>query len=105
MTTDPAPVRIAEADATHADLAFTGVLDAHALRLLEELLLDPRLRRTGSWILEMSALERIDLACAFGLLRAVTRAPDPAAVTIHGARPAVHRTLRDAGMDTVARFD
>ncbi|MEJ1197344.1 MULTISPECIES: STAS domain-containing protein [unclassified Streptomyces] len=101
----PAPVRIAEADGQHAVLAFSGDLDSHGLRVLEELLLDHRLREPGTWTLEMSDLHHIDLACAYALLRAVTRAPEPAAITVRGARPAVHRTLRHAGLDTVATFE
>ncbi|MBU6532464.1 STAS domain-containing protein [Streptomyces mayonensis] len=99
-----APVRIAEADERHAVLAFTGDLDAPALRVLEELLLEPRLRKTGAWTLEMSGLEHIDLSCAYALLRTVTRTPEPVQLTVRGARPAVHRTLRQAGLDTVAGF-
>lgn len=95
-------VRIAEAGGQHAVLAFSGVLDAHALPELEERLLDPRLRQARTWVLEMSGLERIDLACAYGLLRAVTVAPEPATVTVHGARRSVVRTLRHAGLDAVA---
>ncbi|MGW8062547.1 STAS domain-containing protein [Streptomyces ziwulingensis] len=100
----PAPVTIVEADEQHAVLAFAGDLDASALRLLEELLLDHRLRRPGAWTLDMNDLARIDLACAYALLRAVTRAPVPAVLTVRGARPAVHRTLRHAGLDAVAGF-
>ncbi|MEV4046295.1 anti-anti-sigma factor [Streptomyces sp. SAI-195] len=99
-----APVRIAEADGRHAVLAFAGDLDAHALGVLEKLLLDPRLREPGTWTLEMSGLEHIDLACAYALLRTVTRAPEPVSLTVRGARPSVHRTLRQAGLDTVAAF-
>ncbi|WP_308408650.1 STAS domain-containing protein [Streptomyces sp. AC627_RSS907] len=110
MTADPhhpgqaAPVRITEADGEHTVLTFSGNLDSHALRVLEELLLDPRLSRPGAWTLEMGDLHHLDLACAYALLRAVTRAPEPAAVTVRGAHPAVHRTLRHAGLETVATF-
>ncbi|WP_328659877.1 STAS domain-containing protein [Streptomyces sp. NBC_00334] len=99
-----APVRIAEADEDRAVLAFSGDLDAPALRVLEESLLDPRLRRPKAWILDMSGLDHIDLACAYALLRTVTGTSEPVALTVRGARPAVHRTLRQAGLDTVAAF-
>ncbi|GHI93987.1 STAS domain-containing protein [Streptomyces olivaceus] len=99
-----APVRITEADERHAVLAFAGDLDARALGVLEELLLEPRLRKTGAWTLEMSGLEHIDLSCAYALLRTVTRTPEPVALTVRGARPAVQRTLRQAGLGTVAGF-
>ncbi|WP_395576829.1 STAS domain-containing protein [Streptomyces sp. BK79] len=112
MTVDPRrptpttePVRIAEADARHAVLVFSGSLDAPALRVLEELLLDHRLREPTVWTLDMSHLDHIDLACAYALLRTVTRVPEPVAVTVRGARGTVHRTLRHAGMDTVASFE
>ncbi|MGN9790591.1 STAS domain-containing protein [Streptomyces sp. OZ13] len=98
-------VRIVEADGRHAVLVFSGVLDTHALRRLEERLLDPRLRQSGTWVLEMSGLERIDLACAYGLLRAVTVAPEPVGITVRGARRGVVRTLRHAGVHAVATIE
>ncbi|QMU17982.1 STAS domain-containing protein [Streptomyces pristinaespiralis] len=98
-------VRIVEADGHHAVLVFSGVLDAHALPELEERLLDPRLRQAGDRVLDMSGLERIELACAYGLLRAVTVAPEAAVITVRGARRGVVRTLRQAGLDAVATFE
>ncbi|GGT56826.1 hypothetical protein GCM10010271_70760 [Streptomyces kurssanovii] len=98
-------VRIVEADGRNAVLVFSGVLDTHALPELEERLLDPRLRQAGTWVLEMSDLERIDLACAYGLLRAVTVAPESVGITVRGARRGVVRTLRHAGVDTVATIE
>ncbi|WP_328535082.1 STAS domain-containing protein [Streptomyces sp. NBC_00344] len=95
------PVAIIEADEQHAFLTFSGVLDAHALPALEELISDRRLRQAGDWVWDMSGLERIDLACAYALLRAVTRAPRTVSVTTRGARRAVQHTLRHAGLDTV----
>ncbi|UYQ66209.1 STAS domain-containing protein [Streptomyces peucetius] len=98
-------VRIAESDERHAVLAFSGVLDAHVLRELEERLLDPHLRQARTWVLEMSGLERIDLACAYGLLRAVTVESAPTTVTVRGARRGVVRTLRHVGLDAVATIE
>ncbi|MFC8867163.1 STAS domain-containing protein [Streptomyces sp. NPDC057148] len=111
MTVDPrhpstvAPVRIVEADGRHAVLAFSGDLDSPALRELEELLLDRRLVAPTAWTLDMSGLEHIDLACAYALLRAVTRVAEPASISVRGARPAVHRTLKHAGLDTVVAYE
>ncbi|MEU9484164.1 STAS domain-containing protein [Streptomyces decoyicus] len=96
-----AAVALTEADEQQAVLTFAGVLDAHALPELEELLGDRRLRQAGTWVWDMSGLERIDLACAYALLRAATRAPETVAVTVRGARRAIQRTLRHAGLDTV----
>ncbi|MFJ8673340.1 STAS domain-containing protein [Streptomyces sp. NPDC093589] len=96
-----ATVAITEADEQRAVLTFSGALDAHDLPELEELLGDRRLRQAGSWIWDMSDLQRIDLACAYALLRAVTRAPESVSVATRGARHAVQRTLRHAGLDTV----
>ena len=98
-------VRIAEVDGGIAVLAFTGVLHAHTLPELEVLLLDRRLEQAGAWTLDMSGLERLDLACAFALLRAATRAPEPAALTVRGARRPVQRTLRQAGLESVATIE
>ncbi|MFF9785819.1 MULTISPECIES: STAS domain-containing protein [unclassified Streptomyces] len=86
-------------------MTFSDVLDAHALSELEELLSDRRLRQAGTWAWDMSGLERIDLACAYALLRSVTRAPETLSVTIRGPRRAVQRTLRQAGLDTVAAIE
>ncbi|WP_406214183.1 STAS domain-containing protein [Streptomyces decoyicus] len=96
-----APVAFTEADEQHAVLTFAGALDAHALPELEELLSDRRLRQAGTWVWDMSSVQRIDLACAYALLRAVTRAPETVSVTVHGARRAIQRTLRHAGLDVV----
>ncbi|MFB7650364.1 MULTISPECIES: STAS domain-containing protein [unclassified Streptomyces] len=110
MTADPhrstenTPVRIVEVGGQHAALAFSGTLDSHALQVLEELLLDPRLRQPTDWTLEMSGLDHIDLASAYALMRAVTRASQPVSLTVRGARPAVHRVLRQAGLDTVVTY-
>jgi anti-anti-sigma regulatory factor len=98
-------VRIVETDSRHAVLVLSGVVDTHTLRELEERLLDPRLRQAGAWVLEMGGLERIDLACAYGLLRAVTVAPDSVSITVRGARRGVVRTLRHAGVDAVATIE
>ncbi|MFD0168774.1 STAS domain-containing protein [Streptomyces decoyicus] len=100
-----APVALTEADDQHAVLTFAGVLDAHALAGLEELLSDRRLRQAGTWVWDMSGLQRTDLACAYALLRAVTRAPETVSVTVRGARRAVRRTLRHAGLDTVVSIE
>ena len=59
-----APVAFTEADEQHAVLTFAGALDAHALPELEELLSDRRLRQAGTWVWDMSSVQRIDLACA-----------------------------------------
>ncbi|MGC5041325.1 STAS domain-containing protein [Streptomyces sp. DT190] len=101
----PGTVRIAEADGQRAVLAFSGVVDAHVLRELEERLLDQRLRQAGAWVLEMSDLERLDLACAYALFRAMTSAPAPADLIVRGARRNVQRTLRHAGVDVVATIE
>lgn len=49
-----APVALTEADEQLAVLTFAGVLDAHALPELEELLSDRRLRQAGIWVWDMS---------------------------------------------------
>ncbi|MFF8785193.1 STAS domain-containing protein [Streptomyces sp. NPDC015125] len=99
------PVALTEADEQHAVLTFSGILDAQALPELEELLIDRRLRQAGTWVWNMSGLERIGLACAYALLRAVTHAPETVSVTIRGARRAVLRTLRHAGLDIVVTIE
>ncbi|NBM15955.1 STAS domain-containing protein [Streptomyces sp. GC420] len=89
-------------DGRPAELVLAGEIGAHALRELEELLRAPPLREATEWLVDMSRVTRFDLACAYALLRAVTLRPESAALTIRGARRAVQRTLRDAGLGTVA---
>ncbi|MFG2532989.1 STAS domain-containing protein [Streptomyces sp. NPDC048516] len=100
-----APVALTEADGQHAVLTFSGILDAQALPELEELLSDRRLRQAATWAWNMTGLERLGLACAYALLRAVTHAPETVTVTVRGARRAVQRTLRHAGLDTVVTIE
>ncbi|HEX5569552.1 MAG TPA: STAS domain-containing protein [Streptomyces sp.] len=85
-----------------AVLTFSGALDAGLLRELEERLLDPLLGEAREWVLEMSDLTHLDLACAYALLRAATRQPETVTLTVRGAKRSVQRTLRDAGVDAVA---
>ncbi|MEG3631425.1 STAS domain-containing protein [Streptomyces poriticola] len=99
-------VRIAEAGGEHAVLVLSGDLrGAPALRELEERLLDQRLGRARSWVLETAALDHLDLACGYALLRAATGGPQPVTLTVRGARRGVHRTLHQAGVDKVAVFE
>ena len=83
-------------------LTFSGALDTGMLRELEEQLLDPRLGEARGWVLEMSDLTHLDLACAYALLRAATRQPETVTLTIRGAKRNVQRTLHHAGVDAVA---
>ncbi|MDN3296836.1 STAS domain-containing protein [Streptomyces ficellus] len=99
-----APVTITSADGQRAVLDFRGALDAHMVRELEERFADPRLTEARTWVLNMHNLTRIDLACAYALLRAATMRPDPVAITVRGARRNVHRTLREVAFDAVAAF-
>ncbi|MEV8312277.1 STAS domain-containing protein [Streptomyces flavidovirens] len=104
----PAPRRLPVAlmiEGKVATLVFSGALEARMLRPLEEQLADPRLRHARRWELETSELARIDLACAYALLRAATTLPEPAELHIRGARRAVQRTLHAAGLDAVATLE
>lgn len=93
---------VSAAEDRRAQLVLAGEIGAEALRELEELLGAPSLSEAAEWIVDMRGISRLDLACAYALLRAATRRPEPAALTIHGARRAVQRTLRHAGLDAVA---
>ncbi|MFI6274561.1 STAS domain-containing protein [Streptomyces sp. NPDC050988] len=112
MTAEPSPTAaphplplVVTAEGQRATLTFSGALEARMVRELEERLADPQLRQTREWLLEMSALTRLDLACAYALLRAATTFPEPVTLHVRGARRAVQRTLRDAGVDAVATID
>jgi len=85
-------------------VAFRGALFSSMARALEEQLQDPRLRGARVWVFDMRALERIDLVCAYALLRAVSAADAPS-VVVSGANRRVQRTLHHAGLHAVATFD
>ncbi|MEV5777426.1 hypothetical protein [Streptomyces antimycoticus] len=50
----------------------------------------------------MAAVTGFDLACAYALARAATQLPETSTLTVRGARRAVQRTLRHAGLEAVA---
>ncbi|MFF7892322.1 STAS domain-containing protein [Streptomyces sp. NPDC007907] len=94
------PVKITVVDGHLAEVTLTGDISVPLLRDLEACLADARLREVERWVLDMHAVTRIELACAYALLRAVTEHSGTA--TVHGARRTVLRTLRDAGLDKAA---
>ncbi|MBO8185247.1 STAS domain-containing protein [Streptomyces spirodelae] len=103
FSTPPGPVmEVSVPVGRPAELLLAGEIGAEALRELEERLSAPPLREAQEWLVDMSRVTRIDLACAYALLRAATLRPVPATLTIRGARRAVQRTLHHAGLDTVA---
>ncbi|MFJ3659869.1 STAS domain-containing protein [Streptomyces sp. NPDC090119] len=93
---------VSAADIRLPELILAGDIGAEALRELEEVLGAPPLHTASAWTVDMSQVTRIDLACAYALLRGATLRPEPADLTIRGPRRAVQRTLRDAGLDVVA---
>ncbi|MFJ1732855.1 STAS domain-containing protein [Streptomyces sp. NPDC088254] len=84
-------------DGQHAEVTLSGDVSAVLLRDLEAQLADPHLRKADHWVLNLSGATRIDLACAYALLRAVTE--HSGATAVRGGRRAVLRTLRHAGLD------
>ncbi|MEU2494998.1 STAS domain-containing protein [Streptomyces sp. NPDC007883] len=98
---EPAIVVLA-ADGRRAELVLSGEIGAATLRELEERLDAPPLAGAAECVVDMSGVTRLDLACAYALLRAATLPAEPAAMTIRGAGRTVRRTLRHAGLDTVA---
>ncbi|MFK4107656.1 STAS domain-containing protein [Streptomyces sp. NPDC002176] len=93
---------VSAADVRLPELILAGDIGADALRELEEVLGAPPLHTAAAWTVDMSQVTRIDLACAYALLRGATLRPEPADLTIRGPRRAVQRTLRHAGLDVVA---
>ncbi|RZB14343.1 STAS domain-containing protein [Streptomyces sp. F001] len=75
------------------------------VRKLEEQLADTRLGHAHVWNLEMSGLTRLDLTCAYALLRVATTLPEPVELHVRGARRTVQRTLRDIGFDAVVAIE
>ncbi|WP_435192347.1 STAS domain-containing protein [Streptomyces sp. bgisy126] len=105
MATESTPtVKVSAADGGRAGLFLAGEVGAEVLRELEEVLGSRPLKETDEWFVDMSRVVRFDLACAYALLRSATLRPEPASLTIHGARRTVQRTLRRASLDTVAVF-
>ncbi|MFH8347728.1 STAS domain-containing protein [Streptomyces sp. NPDC018045] len=96
---------IASVDDCRVVLTLRGELHADTLRMLETRFADPRLREARAWVLELHELTHIDLACAYALLRALSRRPDGTALTLRGARRHVARTLRHAGIDAVGAIE
>ncbi|MFB7297440.1 STAS domain-containing protein [Streptomyces rubiginosohelvolus] len=96
---------VAVVNGSRAVLVLAGELRAENLRELEQLLAGPSLEEAAEWLVEMGDVTRLDLACAYALLRAVTLRPEPAVLTIRGARRHVQRTFRHSGLDTVAITD
>ncbi|MFC8585331.1 STAS domain-containing protein [Streptomyces sp. NPDC057217] len=98
-------MRVSAADGGRAELVFLAEeTGADTLRELEEILGSRPLGESAEWLVDMSRVVHFDLACAYALLRAATLRPEPASLTVHGARRAVRRTLRQAGLDAVADF-
>ena len=95
------PVSVTMIDGQRAELVLAGDVGAEVLRELEERLGDPRLRAAREWVVDMSGVTRLDLACAYALLRAAVERPETARLVVHGARRDVQRTLRHAGIDRV----
>ncbi|GAA1544321.1 STAS domain-containing protein [Streptomyces albidochromogenes] len=103
LTSPTGPVMAVSApDGGPVELVLAGEIGTDALRELEELLGEPSLREADEWLVDMSRVTRLDLACAYALLRASTLRTESAALTITGARRAVRRTLRHAGLDAIA---
>jgi anti-anti-sigma factor len=96
---------VVAADGRHVELALAGDLDLDVLRELEERFDDPRLRDADEWILDMGDVVHMDLACAYALLRAVTRRPETVTLTVRGARRSVQRALRASGLGAIARIE
>jgi anti-anti-sigma regulatory factor len=96
-------LEITVVDGQHAEVTLTGEISVLLLRDLETLFADPRLQRTEHWMLNIRGVTQIELACAYALLRAVTR--HSGTVTVCGARRAVLRTLRHAGLDRAAEIE
>ncbi|MBK3647764.1 MULTISPECIES: STAS domain-containing protein [Streptomyces] len=96
----PPNAEISAADSRQAEVTLTGELDISLLRDLEVRLTDLRLQRAQDWVLNLRGVTRIDLACAYALLRAVTE--HSGTTTVRGGRPSVLRTLQHAGLDKAA---
>ena len=95
-----ADVVINAIDGGHAEVTLRGDIGYPLLCHLEEQLTDPRLLRAERWALNLHGVTRIELACAYALLRAITE--HSGTVAVRGGRHSVLRTLRQAGLDKAA---
>ncbi|WP_236569854.1 STAS domain-containing protein [Streptomyces mexicanus] len=98
------PVSVMDADGC-AILRFAGELGADRVLDVEQQLLDVRLSQVREWVLDMSDLASMDLACAYALLRAATRIPATTTVRVRGARRTIQRTLQRASIDALATIE
>ncbi|MFF4580169.1 STAS domain-containing protein [Streptomyces sp. NPDC001389] len=99
----PPDVVITAVDGRRAEVTLTGEVSAVVLRDLEERLADPRLRTAEHWVLDLRGVTRIELACAYALLRAVTE--HSGTTVVRGGRRPVLRTLRHAGLDKAVKIE
>ncbi|MEU9393848.1 STAS domain-containing protein [Streptomyces sp. NPDC048324] len=93
-------VAVSAVDDRHAEVTLRGDIGLPLLCEVEELSADPRLLRAERWVLNLDGVPRIELACAYALLRAATE--HSGTVTVRGARHSVLHTLRQAGLDKAA---
>jgi len=103
MNSEPHPrpgVVISAVDGRHAEVTLRGDIGLPLLCEVEEQLADPRLLTADHWVLNLDGVTRIELACAYALLRAATE--HSGTITVGGARHSVQRTLRHAGLDKAA---
>ncbi|MEV1055093.1 STAS domain-containing protein [Streptomyces sp. NPDC049887] len=103
-TTPPAGaiITVSKADGPRAEVVLAGDIGAATLRELEERLDARPLAEAAEWVVDMSGVDHLDLACAYALLRAAGLRAEPPELTIRGARRTVRRTLRHAGLDAIA---
>jgi anti-anti-sigma regulatory factor len=98
-------IAVRATDGRRAELVLAGDVGTGLLRELEKRLGAPPLSEADEWIVDMSGVTSIDLACAYALLQATERRPETATLTVRGARHTVQRTLHHAGLDAVAAME
>ncbi|WP_311137564.1 STAS domain-containing protein [Streptomyces sp. I6] len=60
-----------------AELVLSGEIGAAVLRELEQRLDAPALAGAAEWVVDLSGVTRLDLACAYALLRVATQTARP----------------------------
>ncbi|MEV4335341.1 hypothetical protein AB0K02_33425 [Streptomyces sp. NPDC049597] len=108
MTTSAFPGQqlplVISSDGERVVVTFHGVLYSWMACAIEEQLRDPLLSGAREWLFDMRDLERIDLVCAYALLRLASAADAPS-VCVSRSNRRVQRTLHHVGLPAVATFD
>jgi anti-anti-sigma regulatory factor len=105
--TGPGPdhVRVVSARGDRAEVSLFGEVTGQAALEIEECFLDHALQDVREWVLDLSRVQRLDLSCAYALIRPLMAASPPTAVRVRGAGDEVRHTLHLTGAEGFLTFE